>query len=327
MPSTFFAADFRNMEGRLTAHFSKDPVSQAELDAELIGGPKQHALNGAMLYGCTPQDAKSFEIILKGAKSTAYDGGKRCTHMCNYGGGASMLASTFWLPRDVAETYYSLIYNKYIVTSHWREGLADQVFGLASYECLRCNAHYTQHGPCGACSKGKTTPVMPKWLGYDIAPERRMWTAFGRLRHYPGRKASGANAVASQPGQSCGASIWNRVLLRTLDPNIPGPPNRLLWNPSRPLHDLYAAVLIAIVTGTYDSYLGGNCGSEPPERVLEWLLWHMEQPWPQLGGLRLPAEGSLGHNWGKFDPKHPEDNPHGLQEIPRIPFTATNPYA
>ena len=52
------------------------------------------------------------------------------------------------------------------------------------------------------------------------------------------------------------------------------------------------------------------------------MIWTMEQPWPQLGGLRLPVEGSIGYNYG--DKK--DDNPRGLEEIPYKAFTAENPF-
>lgn len=55
-----------------------------------------------------------------------------------------------------------------------------------------------------------------------------------------------------------------------------------------------------VATGTYDSFLLEAPSDHAPD-VLSWLLWTMEQPWPQLQGRRFPAEGAIGWNWGEVD--------------------------
>ena len=325
----FVSADYRDMEGRLLAHYTGDPVLQAELDGELRGEPKRHARNAAMLYaaqGVTVDAAKSHLIMLKGTMKPAYDGGKRLGHAWGYGMGPAHMAKTFWVTMEFARAADAMMSEKYAVTVAHRKQRADQVFGVALYECQRCNTQSEEYGPCGPCSKGQRTPIPRKYIGMKQYGERLLRTPFGRIRHFPGRKASGANAVAAQEPQGGGASIWNRTLLKLLDPLTPGPAERVLWDPTLPVSTLYEPAHIFAATGTYDSYLV-ECPTSDAERVLEWLISIMEQPWRQLNGLRLPAEGSIGYNWGKYDPKHPEVNPNGLVEAPRSPFTARNPYA
>lgn len=322
------AADWMNLEGRLTAFFSGDKTLQAMLDNELAGGDKVHAITAAELYGCEPKAAKSTPIILQGQPSTAYDGGKRLRHGWHYGMKERKMATTFWITLAEAERI-----NKVMTALHpeiplWWQRLGDEVFGVGRYRCGRCG--YTalhEAGDCPQCSR--RFPVVLKWDGWEREPQQVLYTPFGRRRIYLGRRSECMNALISQPPQSSGASMWYRTLARLHGVDIDGsrwpvPPNTRVW-----WERTYAQLRLwrkgydtQILTGTYDSFLT-ETWEEMMDDVIQWKVWTMEQPWPQLGGLRVPAEVEVGENWGVFDPRKPRENPGGLRGIKIKPFTAT----
>jgi len=328
----FISADWSQLETWLTAHFSGDPVMQQELNNQLIGGPKIHALNAALIYGIDPTDAKKHVIDLSGQEKTAYDGGKRLCHAFNYGMGLKKLAKTFWITESRAGEILELLSDKYRKVVEWRTNLADEVFGLNEYACPNACGYskIRESGACPNCST-KRWPIRLRWVGQLQPATRMLYTPFGRRRLYLGRRGEGANAVASQLPQSSGASLWYRSLLRLRgwdfydDYPWAGPPSRgSLWSPRLSAYgELYAPVETFVATGTYDSYLIETTTDEA-EEVLEWTLHTMEQRWPELGHKRFPAEGGIGYNWGKHDEAR---NSAGLDEsTTRVPFTSSNPY-
>lgn len=324
-------ADWSQLETWLTAHFSGDKTMQEELNGQLTGGHKIHALNAALIYGIDPADAKTVQIDLGGQRKPAYDGGKRLCHAFNYGMRADKLAKTFWLERKRAGEILEILSDKYKGVVEWRQTLADEVFGLSEYACPNgCGfSQIRETGRCPNCST-KKWPMQLRWIGTIQSATRILYTPFGRRRLYLGRRGEGANAVASQLPQSSGASLWYRTLLRLNGwdmyaearwpkPDSSGP----VWSPRRAAYgSLYTPVETFVATGTYDSYLTETNTNEA-EEVLEWHLNTMEQRWPELGSKRFPAEGGIGYNWGKYDE---DKNSRGITEISREPFTARNPY-
>jgi len=217
---------------------------------------------------------------------------------------------------------------KYQVVAEWRKGLVDHVFGLFLYACGNCSYQQEQKGTCPNCSRrGVAIPL--RYADVVEQPARMLYTPFGRLRRYPGKRKHGMNAVAAQLPQGSGASMWYRTLDLIHSPGIAGPANRLVWDiegwdtGGYTYGDLVNATCDTFVaTGTYDSFLM-ECPTRDSEKVLEWLLWCMEQAWPELGGKRFPAEGSIGGNWEKW---HEQDNPGGLREVAIRLLSACNPY-
>lgn len=307
MANIFFSADYSAMESWLTAYDAQDEVMLRELRASLEGGPKIHALNAALFYDINPSEAKTHYVKIQGRDQPAYAGGKRISHLWNYGGGAAMISHTLWIPKDFATKCERKLAEKYKRTAERRTRLANQVFGLGRFVCPRCGAKRSTAGNCTICRH-----VQLRWQGWTQEPERVLYTRFRRRRLYPGLRKEGANAVAAQEPQSAGASVWLRTLHRLNGFQVHNRVRKPWPTPSFPYR---------IATGTYDSYLG-VCAEDVVSDALTWMLWTMERPWPQLGGLRLPAEGSIGKNYGERS----ETNPEGLEEIPYRAFTANNPF-
>lgn len=318
------------MEGRLTAYVSGDAVLQAELDAELAGGPKVHSLNASLIYGCTPEEAKNIMVNLKGAMRPAYDAGKRLTHAFNYGMGYRQMSRTFWITEGFAKETINKLSTKYEGVVRWRKELSDYVFGIPLFVCPSCGERGESLQDCQPCSASNVFPVQYRYVGYSQDPVRELRTPFGRIRRYLGRRKEGQNAVASQLPQGGGASVWYRTLARlhgwdteTAQP-WPAPPGIVLYRPDNPLSALLdPAATTFCVGGTYDSY-SIETEVKDHESVVRWIMWTMEQPWSQLGGLRLPAEVMVGYNLGKFDKKTGR-NPEGLKEFHHVPFQTTWP--
>ena len=328
----FVSADWSQLETWLTAHYSGDKVMQGELDAQLLGAHKIHSINAALIYDIDPADAKTYPVDLAGQKKFAYDGGKRLCHAFNYGMGVDKLAKTFWLKKSRAVEILGLLSDKYIGVVEWRQKLADEVFGLSEYGCPNgCGfSQIRVAGKCPNCST-KRWPIQLRWTKQLQPAMRMLYTPFGRRRIYLGRRGEGANAVASQLPQSSGASLWYRTLLRLFGWDMyakarwPKPESSgHVWSPQHAAYgSLYIPVETFVATGTYDSFLMETNTTEA-EEVLEWMLFTMEQRWPELGGKRFPAEGGIGFNWGKYDEKK---NHEGLNEVGgRTPFTSNNPY-
>lgn len=330
MSRIFIATDWMNMEGRLTAYISGDTVLQAELDAELAGGPKVHSLNAGLIYGCDPLEAKDVMVNLKGVMRPAYDAGKRLTHAFNYGMGARQMSRTFWVTEAFAKDAIAKLSDKYAGIVAWRKALSDEVFGIPLFECPRCGDTSEERRDCEPCSSSNPLfPVQFKYIGMAQPATRILRTPFGRIRRYLGRRKEGQNAVASQLPQGSGASVWYRTLARLHGWDTasgtpwPAPEGIVQYRPFRMLsHLLDPAATTFAVGGTYDSY-SIETEAKGHENVVRWVVWTMEQPWPQLGGLRLPAEVMTGYNLGKFDKKNPAKNPNGLKEFHHVPFQTT----
>lgn len=350
--SVFIQCDWMNVEGRLTAFFSEDPRLQERLDAELSGGPKTHSIHAALIYGpthgVTPETAKSTYVILQGQEVQAYDGGKRITHLWNYGGKARKIAEQYWLPIEEATRIERALAAEYPKVVAWRENLADTVFGKAAYACPKCGARGITADICVTCAALFNVRVQMRFVEWAIEPAHEMRTPFNRRRLYYGRRGESINALTSQCPQSSGASMWYRTLMRLHGFDVetggrvtpwPVPYGALTWRPGMSYLRLLTRTPISVVTGTYDSFLI-ETPADRADEVIAWALWTMEQPWPQLGGRRFPAEPSIGKDWGKFDDRcascreardvcscgsYSPRHANGLKDLKYRPLTATAP--
>jgi hypothetical protein len=299
---------------------------QARLDGELTGGLKLHAINAGVIYGIDPATAEDHTVDFQGQQLAAYAGGKRVSHMWNYGAKAKKAADMFWLPVPFCEEIWGRLNEEYKVSVEFRNSLVDQVFGVYRYACPRCG--YSILGDtarCPHCSTAKSA-VMCTYAGVEREGEHVLYTPFGRRRLYYGRRGEGANAVASQLPQSSGASMWYRTHMRLTGYDYysqtpwPVPPDTLVWTPEMMYSRLYGGANTSVTTGTYDSFVVETV-AENRDLVLNWLVWTMEQSWPELSGLRIPSEGSYGRNWREKCP----GNEYGLQESKRRPFSTERP--
>ncbi len=322
----FVAVDWMNLEGRLWAWFSKDPVMQARLDDELAGGHKLHAINAGIIYGIDPAEAKDHLVQFQGQELEAYDGGKRVSHMWNYGAKAKKAASMFWLPINFCEDVWGRLNEEYKTSVDYRRSLVDEVFGVYRYSCKRCGYSVTGDPVrCPYCS-GPKSAVLCEYSGVEREGEHVLYTPFRRRRLYYGRRGEGANAVAAQLPQSSGASMWYRTHMRLTGYDYytqapwPVPSDTLVWTPQMMYSALYGGAETSVTTGTYDSFVVETV-AQNRDLVLDWLVWTVEQPWPELDGLRIPGEGSYGWNWREKGP----GNEHGLQKSKRRPLSTPRP--
>jgi hypothetical protein len=332
MPKVFVVADWMNLEGRLTAHFSKDKRLTEMLAGELEGKPKVHALTAEMLYGCDPYLAKKMMINLQGNEVTAYYGGKRLRHGWHYGMKPRKMAQTFWIELKEAIRIDDVMRGEHPGIVNWWKELGDEVFGVHKYRCPRCDTtrEYVG-GDCPTCelTGGRFVPKM-RWDGWARTPERVLYTPFGRRRIYLGRRAEGMNALISQQPQSCGASMWYRTLNRLHGIDIDGGKWPIILDARVWWEQMYSMLVkwsdgyeTQVITGTYDSFVMAT-DAERVDDVVQWLTWTMEQPWPELGGLRIPADVEVGYNWGSYDAKTGR-NPNGLRAYEYRPFSACRP--
>lgn len=323
----FINVDWVNLEGRLTAHFSGDKTLQRMLDEELKGGHKVHAQTAALLYNIDPADANTVKIILQGHETEAYNGGKRCRHAWHYGMKEKKMSQTFWISLKEAGRVCGLMSEMHPDIPPWWDRLGNKVFGISLYMCPKCEEEFTTMGECPECAAkgGAYIPIL-QWNGWFQEPTRMHHTPFGRRRIYLGRRSACMNALISQEPQGSGASMWYRTLGRLHGRDIGGggwpvPTGVRVFdgrygNLIRPRHSEGTDC----ETGTYDSFLLQTT-KEHEESVLEWTLWTMEQEWPQLGGLRIPGEPTIGYNWGDYG----DGNDRGLRERQYTPFTAGRP--
>lgn len=320
----FVASDWSAMESWLTAYHSGDAVLLAELREQLAGGVKVHSRNAALIYGIDPADAKTTLVNLKGRMVPAYVAGKRVSHMWNYGAGARQGARTFWLPETFMADAFGKLAAKYTDVVGWRNVLANRVFGEPVFRCPRCQFSSEDDGDCADCTRTVGVPIPLRFAGYSAMPSREERTAFGRRRLYEGRRRNGANALTSQHPQSCGASMWNITFARlhgydpVEDAPWPSPEGILRYYPGDNWSRMFQPAEVFVATGTYDSFYL-ECNVNRADEIARWLLWTMEQPWPELDGWRFPAEAMRGSNLGKFDG---QTNLLGLREDGNAkPFT------
>ena len=328
----FVNTDWSGVEARLTAFFSGDTNLTEALANELKGGHKVHALNAHAIYGCDPGDAKTtptkkgFQVNLQGTQKDAYDAGKRLTHAWNYGMSVAKMVEQFWIPMREAVRIDEALSAKYPQLVQWRKDLVNEVCGIALYACNTCGSNDT--GP-SKCVAHAWQPIR-QFVRWEQEPTYHLSTPFGRRRWFFGRRGEIANAAVAQKPQSCGASMWNYSLQRlhgldTLGGGWwPTPDVGVLRCPTTCVPTSgYSALLsktagVDVATGTYDSFLLRTLAKHL-DVVVPWVLWTVEQAWPQLGNWRFPAEYQVGQNWGKY---HEHENPQGLKDQPYRPLTA-----
>jgi uracil-DNA glycosylase family 4 len=180
------AADWRNVEGRLTAMFCKDPRYSRVLADELTGGPKVHSVNASIIYGIDPADAKNYAIDLSGQQRTAYDGGKRLTHAWSYGMKPLHMSRTFNITMAEAKRIDKALSEAYPRLVQWRQQLVDDVLGVwerkPGSRAMRC------------VREGRRFLANP----------------FGWQLHFLGVDAAQANEVIAFLPQSSGAGMFTR---------------------------------------------------------------------------------------------------------------------
>ncbi len=315
--NVFIAADWKNVEGRLTAYFSGDETLQEMLDNELVGGHSVHAITAGLLYNIDPGDAHKHTINLQGNSVSAYKGGKRLRHAWHYGLKPKNMSDQFWITRKKAEEYNDKLSEMHPGVVAWWKELGDEVFGVHHYVCPRCNQSQSTGGNCGAC-EGKPGRYVPtvRWEGWEREPTRVLYTPFGRRRIYLGRRAQSMNALISQKPQGSGASMWYRRLAE-LHKLEGAPPGTLVFTGSYEGLTEVDPGATMINTGTYDSFLAQTPAGNV-ESVIQWLAGIMEAPWPQLEGLRIPVDVKIGDNWREKDGR----NERGLESVSYAPFSA-----
>jgi hypothetical protein len=320
----YVAADWSGLESRLVAYFSGDENLRRMHEEELTGGHKVHSITAGVLYNIDPGDAKTYRVNLQGQDRPAYDAGKRLRHGWQYGMKERKMAQTFWISPKEATRVNETLSEMHPRIPKWWEELGDEVFGVASYVCVRCGNRQRVSGSCEECPRRPGSPgPRVEFGGWDRHPSRVHYTPLGRRRLYLGRRSEGMNALISQDPQSTGTSMWyrsgNRLHGRDGARGMwPVPPGTLVFSGS--YGELTTRGLTSVDTGTYDSFLTATL-AERRDVVLQWMAWTLEQPWPQLGGLRIPVELKTGGNWGE----RREGNPTGLCDVDYRPLSATRP--
>jgi uracil-DNA glycosylase family 4 len=181
----FVAADWRNVEGRLTSYFCRDPGYQRALDGELSGGFKVHAINAGIIYNIDPADSKSHMVELSGQRRPAYDAGKRLTHAWSYGMQARKMSATFNITIEEAVEIDVKLSTAYPRLVEWRTQLVTDVLGLWD--------RMTYDKP--VCAK---------------EGRRFLANPFGWQMFWWGIDAVQANEVIAFLPQSTGAGMWTR---------------------------------------------------------------------------------------------------------------------
>lgn len=183
-------ADWRNVEGRLTAMFCKDPFYAKALNSELTGGPKVHSINAGIIYGIDPKDAKTHMVPLGGQLRPAYDGGKKLTHAWSYGMQPRLMSSTFDISMKEALAISQKLAAAYPILVSWRDGIVEDVLGT----WVRVPGERRM-----VCTKpGKRILANP----------------FGWQLHFMSVDGAQANEVIAFLPQSTGAGMWSRVAIQ-----------------------------------------------------------------------------------------------------------------
>jgi len=183
----FVEADWRNVEGRLVAYFSKDPYYNKVLHDELNGGPKVHSVNAGIIYNIPPEYATKHIVMLSGQEREAYDGGKRLSHGWGYGMGPAKMASTYNMPLAEAVRIDNNLRRAYAVLVSWREALVDRILGVWERVPGERRLACTREG------------------------QRLLANPFGWQLHFLGLEARQANEVIAFLPQSSGAGMWTRI--------------------------------------------------------------------------------------------------------------------
>ena len=293
-----------------------------ELIRLLMGGGDIHAENGAAIFGCKPEEARGFKVWFGGKEDTARQGGKKASHSWDYGAQAKKTGDTFrpWQGRSYEEMLAFLFSRG--------DGLTQESYTRRLKAAERSTEHDVETKKLRMrlfemantlTAKDWITAYFKRWtmlakfqqtITSRVDQERELKNSFGRVLQfwnfrfdYDLKKwfcSDREEALAFWPASDVGDMA--KVLL----PLISAIATRFRGQLVTTTHDSFSCLIpedLATVSGFIKA-----------ARATMERIWPQYQEHPEFGKFFVPADVSVGLNWGEFDPKKPQLNPGGQRD-------------
>lgn len=310
--------DMKQVELRVMAWLA----GEWELIRLLMNGGDIHAENGAAIFGCKPEEARGFKVWFGGKEDTARQGGKKASHSWDYGAQAKKTGDTFrpWQGRSFEEMLNFLYGQADGLTqeSYVRRLKAAERSAEPEVETKKLRMRLFEMANT-ITAKRWITAYFKRWqmlakfqqtITKRVDETRELQNSFGRVLQfwnfrfdYDLKKwfcSDREEALAFWPASDVGDMA--KVLLPLISADATYFGGQLVTT----THDSFSCLIP-------DDYLTVREFIKTARQTME-RVWPQYEPHPEFGKFFVPADVSIGLNWGEFDPKKPQLNPGGQRE-------------
>jgi DNA polymerase family A len=305
--------DMKQVELRVMAWLA----GEWDLIRLLLAGGDIHSENGAAIFGCTPEEARGFKVWFGGKADTARQGGKKGSHSWDYGAGAKKTGDTFrpWQGRSFEEMMEFLFSTDLTKESYARRLKAAERSAEPEIETKKLRMRLFEMANT-ITAKGWIAAYFRRWkmlaefqkvITRKVDEERELRNSFGRVLQfwnfrfdYDLKKwfcSDREEALAFWPASDVGDMA--KVLL----PLISADATRFGGQLVTTTHDSFSCLI-------RDDYQIVSEFIKTARKTME-RVWPQYREHPEFGKFFVPADVSIGLNWGEFNSK---SNPGGQRE-------------
>lgn len=307
--------DMKQVELRVMAWLA----GEWELIRLLMKGGDIHSENGAAIFGCKPEEARAFKVWFGGKADTARQGGKKASHSWDYGAQAKKTGDTFrpWQGRSFEEMLAFLFSRQDGLTkeSYARRLKAAERAAEPEAESKKlrmrlfemANTITAKDWISAYFRRWKMLAQFQKTITSKVDEQRELKNSFGRVLQfwnfrfdYDLKKwfcSDREEALAFWPASDVGDMA--KVLLPLISADATYFGGQLVTT----THDSFSCLIP-------DDYRTVSEFIKIARKTME-RIWPQYREHPEFGKFFVPADVSIGLNWGEFNPK---SNPGGQRE-------------
>lgn len=311
------SADFEQIELRTMGWKAKD----LQLLDELRRGVDVHAENASAIYEIPASETRKTKVWLEGNWHPARQGGKKVTHMVDYGAREEKVGRTIrpWQGKPLEEVveYLRAGERRQWVFDALRKRAARLRFDRVLPVIAKLASDPKEHSRLVAVAN---TVTARGWIDRYFAKRPRMREYQEELIH----RAAVDGYITNSWGRrmTIYGWRWNNGVRTPAEPNeviaFPGQSDagEIAKACLRAMEDVFAQTDGVLQLFVHDSF-DGEIGFGLEQDFINRAKPVMERSWPQMGSIpgfgefSCPAAFAFGDNWGKYD-EH--DNPKGLRE-------------
>jgi len=311
--------DMKQVELRVMAWLA----GEWDLIRLLMEGGDIHSENGAAIFGCKPEEARAFKVWFGGKADTARQGGKKASHSWDYGAQAKKTGDTFrpWQGRSFEEMMEFLFgagdggltqesYARRLKAAERSTEPEIETKKLRMRLFEMANTITAKRWITAYFKRWRMLAEFQKMITRKVDQERELRNSFGRVLQFWNFRfdddlkkwfcSDREEALAFWPASDVGDMA--KVLL----PLIAADARRFGGQLVTTTHDSFSCLIP-------DDYLTVREFIKIARKTME-RIWPQYREHPEFGKFFVPADVSIGLNWGEFDPKKPELNPGGQRE-------------
>jgi DNA polymerase I-like protein with 3'-5' exonuclease and polymerase domains len=318
--SVWIDLDMKQVELRAFAWIA----GEWELVKLLLEGADIHSENGAAIFGCTAEEARTFKVWFQGREDTARQGGKKASHMWDYGGGDWKSGNLFrpWHGKPFEEVLAYLFekadrsfnaeglsrpnYQRRLLAAQRSPDPETELKKLRLKLTEDANTLKAREWRMAYFRKWTRLAAFQKEIVTMVEQNRQLRNSFGRVLEFWNFKFNYDTKTWSLVDREEALAFWPASdvgdMVKVLLPLIDACAKR--WGSE-------------LVTTTHDSFsvilpdnLPSIVGFIHEAKAIMERPWSQYKPHPEFGAFWVPCDVSIGYNWGKAS----EKNPDGLRE-------------